>query len=70
MPVRLVESLEIHKLEHEVETLLIHLSTDNVYDGSQPFYKENSPCKPVNCYGTTKKDAELLIQVSSLWKAQ
>ena len=64
IPVRLVETLEIHKLEHEVETLLIHLSTDNVYDGSQSFYKESSPCRPVNCYGVSKRDAELLIQVS------
>lgn len=63
VPLRLLETLEIHKLEHEVDTLLIHMSTDNVYNGSQPFYKETSPCEPVNCYGITKRDAESLIQV-------
>ena len=63
VPVRLVETLEIHKLEHDVETLLVHLSTDNVYKGSQSFYREESPCQPVNCYGVTKRDAEILIEV-------
>ena len=63
MPIRLVETLEIHKLEHEVDTLLIHLSTDNVYDGSHPFNKEESCCMPVNCYGASKRDAEALIKV-------
>ena len=70
VPVRLVESLEIHKLEHEAETLLIHLSTDNVYDGGRSFYKETSPCEPVNCYGVSKKDAELLIQVGKFFPSR
>lgn len=68
IPSRLLDALEIHKLEHEVETLLIHLSTDNVYDGSQSYYQESSPCHPVNVYGVSKRDAEMLIQVHKLWQ--
>lgn len=38
---------------------LIHISTDYVFDGtsSQP-YTENSPCKPVNFYGSSKQLGE------------
>lgn len=63
VPARLLDSLDLHRLEHEAEALLIHLSTDQVYDGSKPCWKETDRCKPVNVYGSTKREAELLIQV-------
>ena len=63
VPARLLDSLDLHRLEHEAEALLIHLSTDQVYDGSKPCWKETDRCKPVNVYGLTKREAELLIQV-------
>lgn len=66
VPTRLLDSLDIHRLEHEAETLLIHFSTDQVYDGSKPYWKETDRCKPVNHYGVSKKEAELLIQVRSM----
>ena len=46
--------------------LLIQLSTDQVYDGTHSWWKEDHPTHPVNAYGQTKLEAEQLIQ--SQWK--
>lgn len=37
---------------------LIALSTDRVFDGTQPIYTEDSPPTPLGDYGTAKRDAE------------
>ncbi|XP_027906882.1 methionine adenosyltransferase 2 subunit beta [Vigna unguiculata] len=42
-------------------TLLIHLSTDQVYEGEKSFYKEEDIAVPVNVYGKTKVAAEKFI---------
>jgi len=42
--------------------LLIHLSTDHVYEGTRSFYKETDEVNPVNHYGATKVEAERLIR--------
>ncbi|XP_010934852.1 uncharacterized protein [Elaeis guineensis] len=42
-------------------TLLIHLSTDQVYDGTKSFYKEEDATNPVNMYGASKVAAEQFI---------
>ncbi|XP_020210635.1 methionine adenosyltransferase 2 subunit beta isoform X2 [Cajanus cajan] len=42
-------------------TLLIHLSTDQVYEGEKSFYKEEDNAVPVNVYGKTKVAAEEFI---------
>ncbi|BAT97892.1 hypothetical protein LR48_Vigan11g037600 [Vigna angularis] len=42
-------------------TLLIHLSTDQVYEGEKSFYKEEDITVPVNVYGKTKVTAEQFI---------
>ncbi len=44
---------------------LVFLSTDYVFDGSSPPYKENDQRKPLNYYGLSKVKAEDLIQESS-----
>ena len=62
VPSRLLDSLDLHRIEHESDALLIHLSTDQVYDGTKAYWKESDRCKPVNQYGAGKKEAELLIQ--------
>lgn len=41
--------------------LLIHLSTDQVYEGTKSFYKEDDEAKPVNVYGRSKLEAEQFI---------
>ncbi|XP_028769175.1 methionine adenosyltransferase 2 subunit beta-like isoform X2 [Neltuma alba] len=46
---------------NEKSTLLIHLSTDQVYEGEKSFYKEDDVAVPVNVYGKTKVEAEKFI---------
>lgn len=46
-------------------SLLVHLSTDYVFDGASTRpYPENHPTNPVNYYGTTKLEAEKKIIAS------
>ncbi|XP_022030153.1 dTDP-4-dehydrorhamnose reductase isoform X3 [Helianthus annuus] len=45
----------------ECNTLLIHLSTDQVYEGTKSFYKEDDETLPVNVYGKSKVAAEEYI---------
>ncbi|XP_027156832.1 uncharacterized protein LOC113757972 isoform X1 [Coffea eugenioides] len=44
--------------------LLIHLSTDQVYEGTKSFYKEEDETLPVNVYGKSKVAAEQFIRTS------
>ncbi|XP_076909858.1 uncharacterized protein LOC143567282 [Bidens hawaiensis] len=44
--------------ETNKSTLLIHLSTDQVYQGTKSFYKEDDETLPVNVYGKSKVAAE------------
>lgn len=48
----------------EKNTLLIHLSSDQVYEGSKSFYKEEDETIPVNVYGRSKVDAEKFISAN------
>lgn len=40
---------------------MIHISTDYVFDGTRPPYREDDPTGPVNRYGETKRDAEQAV---------
>ena len=55
--------LENQRDEATQGPLLIHISTDQVYDGSRAYWREDDACNPINVYGKTKREAELLIQV-------
>ncbi|MCL7046614.1 hypothetical protein MKW94_027391 [Papaver nudicaule] len=44
--------------------LLIHLSTDQVYEGAKSFYKEEDKTFPVNVYGKSKVAAEQFISAN------
>ncbi|KAK2971836.1 hypothetical protein RJ640_001000 [Escallonia rubra] len=48
----------------ESTTLLIHLSTDQVYEGTKSFYKEEDETLAVNVYGKTKVAAEQFISAN------
>ena len=40
---------------------MVHISTDYVFSGAQPPYREEDPCAPVNYYGETKRAAEVAV---------
>ncbi|KAK9116362.1 hypothetical protein Sjap_015309 [Stephania japonica] len=46
--------------------LLIHLSSDQVYEGVKSFYKEEDETVPVNVYGKSKVEAEQYISMNCL----
>ena len=65
VPTRLLEQLEEVAKEgkRRPPPVLIHLSTDHVYDGSKKsFWTEDDGCEPVNAYGRTKLEAEERIR--------
>lgn len=47
------------KLPHEIP--LIFISSDYVFDGKHPPYREDSERKPINVYGETKKAGEDIV---------
>ncbi|GAX17210.1 hypothetical protein FisN_10Lh063 [Fistulifera solaris] len=44
--------------QHNPSLRLVALSTDQVYEGTDPPYRETSPTVPVNVYGATKRALE------------
>ncbi|KAL0412002.1 UNVERIFIED_CONTAM: dTDP-4-dehydrorhamnose reductase [Sesamum latifolium] len=61
VPTSLVRWLSCFK---ESNTLLIHLSTDQVYEGTKSFYKEEDETVPVNVYGKSKVEAEHYVSAN------
>ena len=56
---------EIANFCAEKDCMLIHLSTDYVFDGYKMGpYVETDPCSPINHYGKTKLEAEEYIKAS------
>jgi dTDP-4-dehydrorhamnose reductase len=45
---------------------LVHISTDVIFDGTQPPYRETDPPSPVHLYGRAKAEAERLITNSGV----
>jgi dTDP-4-dehydrorhamnose reductase len=45
-----------------IPPLLIHLSSDQVYEGDKSFYKEEDETKPVNVYGKSKVASENYVK--------
>ena len=48
-------------LANELGARLVHMSTDQVYDGTRANSNEDAPCAPVNAYGRSKLAAEEYI---------
>ena len=61
VPRLLVDAL---KSVPERQILLIHLSTDQVFDGSRSNSTEDAPASPINAYGRSKLKAEEVIRGS------
>lgn len=62
VPDTLISALVRQKRTKGVEALLIHISTDQVYDGSHADWTETDRCSPVNAYGRTKLEAEQYVR--------
>lgn len=53
---------QLTQLCHENGIFLLYISTDYVFDGKSPPYLPSSPTNPVNSYGVTKRDGELIVR--------
>lgn len=40
-------------------SILVHISSEYVFDGSRPIHNEDEPVSPLNVYGKTKADGDL-----------
>ncbi|XP_042309358.1 methionine adenosyltransferase 2 subunit beta isoform X1 [Sceloporus undulatus] len=56
-----VASGNIAKEAAQVGAFLVYISTDYVFDGTDPPYKENDVPNPLNLYGQTKLDGEKAV---------
>ncbi|PSC74470.1 60S ribosomal L18-3 [Micractinium conductrix] len=61
VPTRLLDALQRHRQQHGSEPLLVHISTDHVYDGGSGWYTEEAELRPVNTYGRHKVEGEAAI---------
>lgn len=67
VPTKLLDALESYKsATGGQEPLLVHLSTDQVYDGSKAWWTESDTADPINEYGKSKLEAEKTI--AARWK--
>lgn len=49
------------------ETLLVHISTDYVFDGLAGPYDESAVPAPISVYGRTKREGELVAETHPRW---
>jgi len=53
-----IASKHMAEVARDIGAYLIHISTDNVFDGEKGNYKETDATNPLNVYGRTKLEAE------------
>lgn len=51
----------------DLGALFIYISTNAVFSGDDPLYSEDSERKPINRYGSLKREAENLVMSSNNW---
>ena len=44
---------------------LVHISSEYVFDGSRPIHNEDEPFSPLNVYGKTKADGDLVAAITT-----
>ena len=62
---RLINTVGVENLVlicKKIGAILVHISTDYVFDGTKESYDENDSRNPINYYGKTKADAEDFIE--------
>jgi dTDP-4-dehydrorhamnose reductase len=65
IPQALLSALQEQKAQKGIEAVLVHISTDQVYDGSKSYWLEGDDTVPVGEYGRSKLLAEEAIRM--LW---
>eukprot|EP00892_Ulva_mutabilis_P011197 jgi/Ulvmu1/844/UM010_0218.1 len=63
IPTALLAALRAQRDARGLEATLVHVSTDQVYDGSRALWTEADSAAPVNAYGQSKLDAERAVRV-------
>jgi len=53
---------DLARLAAGLNAWMIYLSTDYVFDGTQPPYHPDDPTHPLNTYGRSKRDGELAMR--------
>lgn len=53
---------QLAKIAKKLNAFVLYISTDYVFDGTQPPYHPNDPVNPINLYGELKLGAEKAIQ--------
>jgi len=56
-------SIHMAEVAEKVGAYLIHISTDNVFDGEKGNYTEDDTPNPINVYGKTKLEAEQKVSL-------
>jgi dTDP-4-dehydrorhamnose reductase len=55
--------LHLARAAAEARALLVHVSTDYVFDGAQSRpYVEDDPPRPINAYGVSKRAGEMMVE--------
>jgi len=49
------------KIAKELDSWILYISTDYVFDGTHPPYLPNAECNPLSHYGKTKREGELAV---------
>jgi len=51
-------SINVAEMARSIDSYLIQISTDGIFNGEKGFYSENDPPNPINTYGKSKLEAE------------
>ncbi len=67
MYVNVKATRELHEIAKDYGTQFIYISSNAVFEGTDPPYSETSERKPINHYGSIKKQAEDAVMNGTNW---